>query len=240
MPIANIHDAHEVDTALQRILDAPDHERRAQETRRLFIETLDFDLAGNLIPLHSAAHPALPGDARLIARRDRVSLAYIPLAADLVPAAAIRAALKTISAALDDDLILLFATTAGDQLHFVHPADPIAARPRLRRLVIRQGESRRTPVQQLANMWRDYGIQNKTTLDAVRQAFSVEPVTRAFFTDYRRVFDRAKQAIAGFPQDAPGEEHLHIFAQTLFNRLMFIYFVQRKGWLSYNGNPDYL
>ena len=30
------------------------------------------------------------------------------------------------------------------------------------------------------------------------------------------------------------------FVQTLFNRLMFVYFLSRKGWLSFNGDKDYL
>ena len=240
MPINNENDRNEVDKGLQRIMDAPDDERRAQEARRLFVDRLDFHVVENLISLPSAAHPALPHDARRIAARDRVSLAYIPLAADRIPAAAVNAAAKAVSATLNDDLILLFANSAGDLLHFVHPTDPTAARPRLRRLVIRKGESHRTAVQQLANMWNAYGVQAIPTLDAVRQAFSVDPVTRAFFTDYRRAFDRAKQAISGFPNDPQGDERRHIFTQTLFNRLMFIYFVQRKRWLSYNGDPEYL
>lgn len=240
MPIANIHDAREVHAALRRITAAPDHDRRVQESRRLFVETLDFAPADNLIPLPSAAHPALPHDARRIATRDGVSLAYIPLAADRIPAAAAHAAAKAISRTLDGDLILLFANSRGDLLHFVHPTDPAAARPRLRRLVIRQGESHRTAVEQLANMWNDYGVQAIPTIDAVRRAFSVEPVTRAFFADYRRAFDRAKQAITGFPNNAAGDERRHFFTQTLFNRLMFIHFVQRKRWLSYNGDHEYL
>ena len=28
--------------------------------------------------------------------------------------------------------------------------------------------------------------------------------------------------------------------QTLFNRLMFIYFLSRKGWLTFRGDKDYL
>ena len=64
----------------------------------------------------------------------------------------------------------------------------------------------------------------------------MEPVTREFFADYKRVFDNAKCKITGFAND----ERRHLFTQTLFNRLMFIHFVQRKGWLSYDGDTDYL
>lgn len=31
-----------------------------------------------------------------------------------------------------------------------------------------------------------------------------------------------------------------VWAQTLFNRLLFVHFVSRKGWLTYGGNADYL
>ena len=251
MPIIDIHDAKDVDEALQRFTTAPDDERRVHEARRLFVETLDFAYADNLIPLQGAGYralpdavrQALPSDARRIAERDGVSLAYIPLDAERIAASAINAAAKAVAAALGDDLILLFANRAGDLLHFVQPEFDFtraAARPRLRRLVIRKGERHRTAVQQLANMWDAYGRQGIPTADAVRQAFSVEPVTQAFFADYRRAFDAAKQAISGFANDSDGEERRHIFAQTLFNRLMFIYFVQRKGWLSYKGDAEYL
>ena len=247
MPIIDIHDAKDVEDALQRILIAPDHDGRVHEARRLFVETLDFAYADNLVPLRGAdyrrlpdaARRALPSDARLIAARDGVSLAYIPLDAERIAASAVNAAAKAVADALGDDLILLFANRAGDVMHFVQP-DFAGARPRLRRLVIRKGERHRTAVQQLANMWDAYGRQGNATSDAVRRAFSVEPVTQAFFADYRRAFDAAKQAIRGFANDSEGDERRHIFAQTLFNRLMFIYFVQRKGWLAYNGDAEYL
>ena len=30
------------------------------------------------------------------------------------------------------------------------------------------------------------------------------------------------------------------YTQTLFNRLLFVHFVSRKGWFAFNGNKDYL
>ena len=30
------------------------------------------------------------------------------------------------------------------------------------------------------------------------------------------------------------------YTQTLFNRLLFVHFVSRKGWLAFSGNKDYL
>ena len=99
MPIIDIHDAKDVDAALRHIAAAPDHAGRVHEARRLFVETLDFAYANNLIALHGADYRrlpdavrrALPSDARLIAARDGVSLAYIPLDAERIAASAVNA-----------------------------------------------------------------------------------------------------------------------------------------------------
>ena len=68
------------------------------------------------------------------------------------------------------------------------------------------------------------------------QAFNVEAVTQKFFEEYHRVFDRVEGRITGFA-DA---DRKRLFTQRLFNRLMFIAFIQKKGWLRYAGETDYL
>lgn len=65
-------------------------------------------------------------------------------------------------------------------------------------------------------------------------AFDVEAVTRQFFSEYRRIFEAAEVAISGIQGDAR-----RIFTQRLFNRLMFILFLERKGWLRLDGQPDH-
>ena len=46
------------------------------------------------------------------------------------------------------------------------------------------------------------------------------------------------EAVAGFGTDEA--ENKRVFVQTLFNRLMFVYFLSRKGWLRFGNNADYL
>ena len=150
------------------------------------------------------------------------------------------AAACTLSAELGYDLLLLFTNADGGEFHIIRP-DFAGSRPTLQRMVARRGEHHRTVVQQLANMWDDYGRNGKSVYEAIVRAFSVEPVTREFFAEYRRVFDAAKSAITGFSE----KRELHLFTQTLFNRLMFVYFISRKGWLSFPdadgyGDTDYL
>jgi hypothetical protein len=65
---------------------------------------------------------------------------------------------------------------------------------------------------------------------ALEDAFNVEAVTTAFFQQYREVFERVQGLIKGFPNTDDGREAKKLFVQTFFNRLMFIYFLSRKGW----------
>ena len=41
------------------------------------------------------------------------------------------------------------------------------------------------------------------------------------------------------PDTLSGDD-LRMFTQTLFNRLMFLRFIERKGWLAFGGRKDYL
>ena len=68
-------------------------------------------------------------------------------------------------------------------------------------------------------------------------AFDVEPVTKEFFREYGRIFEEVEDSLGGIP----GKERKHLFTQRLFNRIMFIAFIQKKGsWLKLDGNTDYL
>ena len=70
-----------------------------------------------------------------------------------------------------------------------------------------------------------------------RTAFDVEAVTDKFFVDYRRVFESVEQEVMA---SVKSEETSRLYTQRLFNRLMFIYFIQKKGWLSFDGDKNYL
>jgi hypothetical protein len=67
-------------------------------------------------------------------------------------------------------------------------------------------------------------------------AFDVEAVTKRFFVEYRAVFEQVEAGVKG----VPNREVRRLYTQRLFNRLMFLYFSQRKGWLSFQGDTNYL
>ena len=75
-------------------------------------------------------------------------------------------------------------------------------------------------------------------LQAWQEAFDVEAVTDKFFADYQRVFTQVEDAVEGIPEDET--EKRRLYTQRLFNRLMFLRFIEKKGWLTYNGDRNYL
>ena len=242
MPIANVQDAQEVERSLQAILTAPDIEARTQAIRALFVETLDYDYADQQLSLQPAGNSQLPDEAYIVARRDGVSAVYVPLddaSSNRVTGATASAAAKAIGNALADDPLLLFTNRDCDQLHIINP-DLTGSRPRLERIVAHRNQHQRTVVERIAGMWDSYGNQGNTIREAIADAFSVEPVTKQFFETYREIFEHAKAQISGFGAGTDEQEQKHLFTQSLFNRLMFVYFLSRKGWLKFQGDTDYL
>lgn len=79
---------------------------------------------------------------------------------------------------------------------------------------------------------------NQEWLQAWQKAFDVEEVTDKFFADYQRVFSQVEAAVEGIPENEP--EARRLYTQRLFNRLMFLRFIEKKGWLTYNGDHNYL
>ena len=69
------------------------------------------------------------------------------------------------------------------------------------------------------------------------RAFDKEPVTKKFFADFNNTFRKVCNDIAN-RHSRWSKETVEREAQTLLNRLLFLYFIQRKGWL--NRNRQYL
>ena len=238
MPISNLSDATEVNSSFADILNARNTEQRATAMRRLFVEVLDYDYADRSIRIRDSAGSWLAEDALLIAQKSDVSVVHIPavyLTSDRVTKGEIVHAAKQVARVLGEDLLLLFSNCSGSHLHIILP-DLTETRPRLNRMVIRQGEHHRTVVEQIAHMWSEQE-RGRSVREALHNAFRVEPVTQRFFEAYKSVFDNAKTRITGFRRDS---DELHRFTQLLFNRMMFIYFISRKGWLKFNGDTNYL
>jgi hypothetical protein len=70
--------------------------------------------------------------------------------------------------------------------------------------------------------------------DRLKTALDVQKVTKRFFTEFQTIHDNLVELIGGIanPHDR------RWYASILLNRLMFIYFLQRKGFLDYKDNTS--
>jgi len=67
-----------------------------------------------------------------------------------------------------------------------------------------------------------------------KKAFDVEKVTKKFYQE----FDKHRKVFLGFIDGIPVESDREWYASVMLNRLMFAYFIQKKGFL--DSNQDYL
>jgi hypothetical protein len=127
-------------------------------------------------------------------------------------------------------------TYAAKESRFGENNQVVVAQTAARRYtyVLGPGDSRRTAASQLARL---SAMRAKATLKDVTDTFAIEPLFREFFRDYGRIFDQVEDLVRA---TLPDKEPLRMFTQRLFNRLMFLAFIERKGWLRYDARTDYL
>ena len=98
----------------------------------------------------------------------------------------------------------------------------------------------RTAYENLAYLgWPDPDVMPERWVCSWSQAFDIEKVTKKFYEDYERVFTNLQNQL-----ELAEAEDKKMFAQLLMNRLMFLRFVERKGWLRFGdtqqGPQNYL
>ena len=79
----------------------------------------------------------------------------------------------------------------------------------------------------------DGGYDAETWRSVWRDAFSIKPVTDEFYGTLKEVFDAVQAGVKGLS----GEDR-RFFAELVVNRMVFLKFVEKKGWL--DGDQDYL
>ena len=109
---------------------------------------------------------------------------------------------------------------------------------KLTKLVVDSSQPYHTDKEILGSLALSVDTKNPVEVYKMFQsAFSVEKVTKKFFTEYREVFERLVGEVTKqnkhlkftlFSRDASVEN----FVKILLGRLMFLYFIQKRGWLN--------
>jgi len=107
--------------------------------------------------------------------------------------------------------------------------------------LVGEHESSHTAQIQLLPILQD--DEQKPQLSDFEKAFNIEIVTREFFTKYRELFHDVEEALENaMKQDSKAKKALEVdgvdtvnFAKKLLGQIVFLYFLQKKGWL---GVPE--
>jgi hypothetical protein len=143
-----------------------------------------------------------------------------------------------------ENLFVFAPSGSADELAFVSPLrlldprDPHKVRLWLRILQVRREAPYRTDLEVLSRIRAD-GVRDPSEIWRRHQdAFSVQRVTEEFFRDYQEIFAEIQNRLARTHR-GNGRLWARDYAHQLLNRIMFLYFIARKGWLQGpDGEPD--
>ncbi len=83
------------------------------------------------------------------------------------------------------------------------------------------------------------------TVEEIEKAFSIEKVTKEFFDQYKDLFVHLSEVLADqpyFQQEPDPEKRKQIvakFAKKLLGQIVFLYFLQKKGWLGVDKEGEW-
>jgi type I restriction-modification system DNA methylase subunit len=111
--------------------------------------------------------------------------------------------------------------------------------------IVGEGESCHTAQTRFLALLQD--TENNPTLAAIEDAFSVEAVTKEFFKQYAELFEQIHNALDKLiARDKNLRDEFTTkgvntvdFAKKLMGQIVFLYFLQKKGWLGVEKEKDW-
>ena len=89
--------------------------------------------------------------------------------------------------------------------------------------------------------------EQSPTLEEIEKSFDIETVTKEFFLKYRELFLRTKEELDKIVEknskvktdfEAKGVDTVN-FAKKLLGQIVFLYFLQKKGWFGVGRDNDW-
>ncbi len=217
-------------------------EAATQFYQDLFVQVLNFeettsplgDATWQDIPVHEWPNTARANAARLFAESGNFRVIYVEL--EKLTRTAERNAIQSLTRsdrtsgwAIDGSFLTVFHAPDEDIWHLVTPYeegtdDITTGRPVLRRYTLGEGETHRTVANALSNMDASKG----RLAERIDEAFRVKPVTEDFYENYKSAFDTLSKELRRKGLEIEDADR---YAHTTLNRLMFFYYLQKKGWI---------
>ena len=218
------------------------------------LDELSFSFDGNELKLSDSTTDKLAGgevyELQNMIEEQPWGLFFVRFDDTKLPVSALRDILRSLvrksaerRAFAPDNLLFVCATKDYKQFRFAHFQERKSAQPLLQTFGWDRGDEHvRTLCEfNLARLqWKDiYGSEPEQWREEWQSAFDVSQVTKNFFNDYEACFRVVESSVAGFEAPAGAsdktkdecEERRNAWTQKLFNRLLFLAFVQKKGWM---------
>jgi type I restriction-modification system DNA methylase subunit len=111
--------------------------------------------------------------------------------------------------------------------------------------IVGEGESCHTAQTRFLDLLQD--TDENPTLAQLEEAFSVEAVTKEFFDKYAELFEQIRKALERLATKDPiikkefDKKNVRTadFAKKLMGQIVFLYFIQKKGWLGVEKGKDW-
>lgn len=232
---------------LERLRKQLDEKPLQEGMEALFVHTLNWGYAdthsAKLLTLsepqwksdHDAENLRVSARPISLAAGVPVFLVHLPEESKLPGVLGRREAFKALASDSAEHL-LIFVSWDGKACQFVWARRQQGKQPEMRVLPYEQGEPARTTLEQLGEL--KLGESDYDNLAAVvrhlQAAFNVERLTKEFFKHYERLFKTYVSEVKPLlGRKSLDEETRKQFVQVTMNRLMFLAFLQRKGWLAF-------
>ncbi|MCK4359759.1 MAG: Eco57I restriction-modification methylase domain-containing protein [Candidatus Cloacimonetes bacterium] len=149
-------------------------------------------------------------------------------------------AVKTISRYYPANLII-FTNKERDEAHFINTKFVGKERDKkvkgFRRITIGKTDRLRTASERLSKIYAYDGISTLALMSKCEEAFDVEAVSTEFYKEFVKKYKELRNVIRkNNKQLKKGVDDS--LTQEITNRLLFLYFIQKKGWL--NGDYRFL
>ena len=208
------------------------------DARTLYCTLLNYEYKADLpIPIEDWSKTAkeIVIDGEIIASKNKFHVLYLTIRK--LTRTNERRVLKEILKRFPD-CVVVFTNGKETEFHITSPKYEPESRYKfvIRRYVIGKYEKLRTASERLC---LTYALDTDTPTELKAKhddAFNVEAVTKQFYEDYKTVLSLMEKELLS--QGIGDKKTAKGFTQQFLNRLMFLYFIQKKGWL--NGDMRFV
>ena len=235
----------------QLVLDCLKHPEGIDWLKELFWSALNYTKENRSLPRPDQLNDILAEPSLLLAEDNGFQIIYSRLASERLRLTDERAVINRLRRE-HPYALFLFSNAGQSRWHFVNvkmatdtspTSDGKRKRYLLRRIAIGPEEQLRTASERIAMLdvgpdatWLQQLGHSPSALEIQArhdEAFDVEAVTTGFFDGYTWIFGELQSHLFRETHD---KVWAHDYALQFLNRLMFLYFIQRKRWLGDDPN----